>query len=321
MSAEKPLALFLMGPTAAGKTDLAIDLVEKGNCEIISVDSAQIYKDMNIGTAKPDAATLIRAPHYLIDICDPSETYSAVQFRADALKVMADIVNRGKTPLLTGGTMLYFKSLVEPMADMPGGDEKVRAALQEKQDTEGLSALVEELRQVDKKAFEKIDLQNPQRVQRALEVFRITGKPISSYWAEGVHDGKGRLSENAVEQFPYRLKQYAVMPEDRTILHKRIEQRFHLMLDQGFEDEVRSLYERGDLHLDLPSMRSVGYRQMWQFFEGVHDHKEMVERGIIATRQLAKRQMTWLRGWPDLEVIDTTQNNRTTYCAKILSLI
>jgi len=306
-----------MGPTAAGKTDLAIDLVENGGCEIISVDSAQIYNDMNIGTAKPDAVTLQRAPHHLINICDPSETYSAVQFRKDALKVMSDIVARGKVPLLTGGTMLYFKTLVEPMADLPPGDEAVRAQLAALFESEGLIPLVAELAQVDPAAHDKIDLKNPQRVQRALEVFRITGKPISAFWAEGVHDGKGKLSQIGINQFPFDLAQYAVIPNERSVLHARIAKRFQIMLDLGFENEVRRFFERSDLHLDLPSMRSVGYRQMWQYFEGEYDYPQMVERGIIATRQLAKRQLTWLKGWPELSILDTTKVDSTVYSKQI----
>lgn len=316
---EKPCALFLMGPTAAGKTDLAIDLVEQGQCEIISVDSAQVYKGLDIGSAKPDAETLKRAPHHLIDICDPAESYSAVQFKSDALKVMGEIVERGKTPLLTGGTMLYFKTLVEPMADLPGGDEAIRSALSDTLAESGLGMLVKELQDVDPVAFERIDLQNPQRVQRALEVYRMTGKPISSFWAEGVHDGKGKLAQSAIAEFPFELKQFAVMPLDRQVLHQRIAKRFQLMLEQGFEQEVRALYERGDLHLDLPSMRAVGYRQMWQYFEGELNYTDMVERGIIATRQLAKRQLTWLRGWPELQLLDTTEANSTKYTQQVLS--
>ncbi|MFQ3231879.1 MAG: tRNA dimethylallyltransferase, partial [Reinekea sp.] len=295
----KPSAIFLMGPTAAGKTDLALSLVEQGQCEIISVDSAQVFKGMDIGAAKPDAQTLARAPHHLIDIRDPAESYSAVEFRKDALKVMAEITSRGNTPLLTGGTMLYFKTLVEPMADLPPGDESIRKQLQTTFETKGLIPLLVELEQNDPIAFAKIDQKNPQRVQRALEVFRITGKPISSFWAKGVHDGKGSLAQAAVTDFPYRLKQFAVIPNDRKVLHQRIALRFQQMIDQGFEQEVRALYDRGDLHLDLPSMRCVGYRQMWQYFEGELSFDEMIERGVIATRQLAKRQLTWLRGWPN----------------------
>jgi tRNA dimethylallyltransferase len=315
----KPTAVFLMGPTAAGKTYLAIDLVENGNCERVSVDTSPVFIGMDIGSAKPDAQTLGRAPHHLIDICDPAETYSAVQFRSDALSVMQSIVERGRIPLLTGGTMLYFKTLVEPMADLPGGDEQVRIALAEKMNELGLESLVAELSQIDPIAHARIDLQNPQRVQRALEVFRVTGKPISSFWAEGVHDGKGKLAESAMDAFPFELKQYAVMPEDRKVLHERIATRFHQMIEQGFEQEVRGLYDRGDLHLDLPSMRAVGYRQMWQHFEGELGFDEMIERGIIATRQLAKRQLTWMRGWPRLTIFDTSSVSSTKYTEQVLT--
>ncbi|EAR09591.1 tRNA (adenosine(37)-N6)-dimethylallyltransferase MiaA [Reinekea blandensis] len=317
MSSDKPTAVFLMGPTAAGKTDLAIELVEQGGCEIISVDSAQVYRDMDIGTAKPDAETLRRAPHHLIDLLDPAESYSAVQFRQDALAKMAEITAQGRIPLLTGGTMLYFKSLVEPMSDLPPGDDRVRAELQSQLQEQGLTGLLDELSRVDPEAYGRIDHQNPQRVLRALEVFKITGRPISSFWAEGVHDGRGRLSAEAASQFPYRLLQYIVMPQDRTVLHDRIAHRFRGMLELGFQNEVEALYRRGDLHLDLPSMRSVGYRQMWQYLDGTLDYDNMVERGIIATRQLAKRQLTWLRGWPDATVLDTSIENSVRYATQV----
>ncbi|MEJ2043427.1 MAG: tRNA (adenosine(37)-N6)-dimethylallyltransferase MiaA [Reinekea sp.] len=317
----KPKAILLMGPTAAGKTDLAIDLVKHGQCEIISVDSAQIYRGMDIGSAKPDAQTLALAPHHLIDIRDPAESYSAVNFREDALAVMAAITARGNIPLLTGGTMLYFKTLVEPMADLPGADEQIRNDLQNQMSSAGLESLVAELKQVDPVACERIDLNNPQRVQRALEVYRISGRPISSFWAEGVHDGKGRLAEQAIAQFPYKLQQYVVMPQDRKILHERIARRFHLMLELGFEAEVRALYERGDLHLDLPSIRCVGYRQMWQYFDGEYDYSTMIDKGIIATRQLAKRQLTWIRGWPTVTLLDTSFVSSTTYTDQVLEFL
>jgi tRNA dimethylallyltransferase len=319
MSVEKPLALFLMGPTAAGKTNLAMSLVEQGQCEIISVDSAQIYKGMDIGTATPTAAELVRAPHHLINICDPAETYSAVQFRNDALALMSQISARGHIPLLTGGTMLYFKTLVEPLAEMPPSDEGVRAEIQQQLATQGLQALVDELKQVDPVAYSQIELQNPQRVQRALEVYRVSGKPISGFWAEGTSDGKGKLSQSAIDNFPYRLLQYAVIPTDRKVLHERIAKRFHQMIAMGFEEEVRALFERGDLHLDLPSIRSVGYRQMWLYFLDEYRRDEMIERGIIATRQLAKRQLTWLRGWSGLNEIDIQACSTERWCRKILA--
>ncbi|HET8902675.1 MAG TPA: tRNA (adenosine(37)-N6)-dimethylallyltransferase MiaA [Saccharospirillum sp.] len=305
-SADKPTAIFLMGPTAAGKTELALSLVEAGRCEIISVDSAQVYRGMNIGTAKPDAATLQRAPHHLIDICDPADSYSAAQFRTDALAAMNDIHQRGRIPLLTGGTMLYFKALVEPLAAMPPADEAVRQVLQAQFDNEGLASLLRELEAVDPAAFARIDRQNPQRVLRALEVYRVSGRPISAFWAESVNDGKGRLAETAAQTFPWHLIQLAVIPADRLILHERIARRFQLMLEQGFEQEVRALRARGDLHPDLPSIRAVGYRQMWQFLDGQIDHATLIETGVAATRQLAKRQLTWLRKWPDLAKLEPT---------------
>lgn len=298
--ADKPLALFLMGPTAAGKTDLALDLVARGDCEIISVDSAQVYRGMDIGTAKPNAATLARAPHHLIDIRDPADPYSAADFRDDALAVMRDITQRGRIPILTGGTMLYYKALVEPLAEMPPADETVRATLQRELEHAGLERLLDELAVVDPSAWSRIDRRNPQRVLRALEVCRISGRPISTFWDASVNDGRGRLAESAIEAFPWRLLQFAVAPSERGVLHERIARRFHWMLEQGFEAEVRSLYERGDLHLDLPSIRAVGYRQMWHYLDGDWDRDTMIERGIVATRQLAKRQLTWLKRWPRL---------------------
>lgn len=319
MNTTKPRAIFIMGPTAAGKTDLALELVERGPCEIVSVDSAQVYRGMDIGTAKPDADTLRRAPHHLIDIIDPSQAYSAYQFRNDALRLMQQISDRGKIPVLVGGTMLYFKSLVEPMSDLPAADERIRADLANTHTLQGLDVLLEELAVVDPDAFARIDRQNPQRVLRALEVYRQTGKPISAFWAEGVHDGKGRLSAHAIEQFPFRLTQYIVVPERRSTLHERIEKRFKLMLEAGFEAEVERLVVRGDLHLDLPSIRSVGYRQMWQYLHGELQYQEMVERGVIATRQLAKRQLTWLKGWPEVVTFDTAQHNLNQLCSRILA--
>jgi tRNA dimethylallyltransferase len=301
---DKPLAIFLMGPTAAGKTDLALSLVEQGRCEIISVDSAQVFRGMDIGTAKPDLETLRRAPHHLIDLCDPADSYSAAQFRKDALAAMDHIHKRGRVPLLTGGTMLYFKALVEPLAAMPPADEGVRRQLQATLDSTGLASLIQELNDVDPEALQRIDQQNPQRVMRALEVYRTSGRPISAFWAESVNDGKGRLAQGAAADFPWSLLQLAVIPGDRAVLHDRIARRFTVMLEAGFEQEVRGLMARGDLHPDLPSMRCVGYRQMWQYLEGHIDHLTLKETAVAATRQLAKRQLTWLRKWPDVTVLD-----------------
>lgn len=303
-----------MGPTAAGKTALSFELVEKFDCEIISVDSALVFRQMDIGTAKPDADTLSAIPHHLINICDPTEAYSAYRFRDDALQAMDDIRQRGKTPLLVGGTMLYYKALLEPMADLPPGNDVIRHQLSQQFEAEGLAPLVEELMRVDPAGATRIHLQNPQRVMRALEVFRLTGRPISELWQEGEHDGKGGLSETALEKLPYQLAQFVVMPEQRTVLHQRIEQRFHQMLDMGFEQEVRSLRQRGDLNPELMSMRSVGYRQMWQYLDDEYSYEEMVQKGMAATRQLAKRQFTWLRKWPRLNVMYSDQLSLAEQC-------
>lgn len=293
--------IFLMGPTAAGKTDLAVSLVERFNAEIISVDSALIYKDMDIGTAKPDAETLRRAPHRLIDIIDPAESYSVAQFRHDALEAIEQIHAAGKIPLLAGGTMLYYKALLEGLAELPSSDAAVRDKLVQQLKQDGLPSLVKDLQKLDPISAARITLDNPQRVIRALEVFLSTGTPISEYW--------DRQLQQTDNPFPYVTVQMAVAPQDRAVLHQRIEKRFHIMLEQGFEQEVINLKQRGDLHLDLPSMRCVGYRQMWQYLDGVLSYEEMIEKGIIATRQLAKRQLTWLRGWQGLQWFDSTHTH------------
>lgn len=286
-----PPAICLMGPTASGKTDLAIEIAERLPCEIISVDSALIYRGMDIGTAKPDAETLARAPHRLIDIRDPAQTYSAAEFRADAIEQMQDIVAAGRIPLLVGGTMMYFKVLREGIANMPAGDRAVRAKIQAEADRLGWQALHEKLQQIDPVAAEKIHPNNPQRLMRALEVFEITGIALGEHWQK---------QARSVADLPCQLHQFALLPGERAALHARIEKRFKLMLEQGFVDEVKALFERSDLHKDLPSMRSVGYRQVWEYLEGNLTYDEMVFRGIVATRNLAKRQLTWLRGWPQL---------------------
>lgn len=306
MSADQPTAIFLMGPTAAGKTDLSLALTERLGCEIVSVDSALVYRGMDIGTAKPDAEVRCRYPHHLIDLIDPAEAYSAVRFRDDALTAMQAITDRGRIPLLTGGTMLYYKALVEPLATMPGAHPEIREAMQQVLQTEGLAPLLGELEQVDPVAWARIDRGNPQRVLRALEVYRASGKPISQFWAESDNDGHGSLSSEALAAFPWRVVQLCVAPNDRTVLHQRIAMRFEAMLAEGFEAEVRQLFERGDLHPDLQSIRSVGYRQMWHYLAGEWSWEQMAERGIIATRQLAKRQLTWLRRWPDLHWLDSS---------------
>lgn len=284
----KQPVIFLMGPTAAGKTALALDLVQHANAEIISVDSALIYRGMDIGTAKPDAAEQALAPHRLIDILDPLQAYSAADFRRDALWHIADIQQKGKVPLLVGGTMLYFKALLEGISPLPDADPQIRAELERRASIEGWQQLHRQLAVVDPVSAARIHPNDPQRINRALEVYLKTGKSLTEWTAE-----KG-------EALPYPVRQFAIAPTERAVLHQRIEQRFMQMLQQGFEQEVITLKQRGDLHPDLPSMRCVGYRQMWDYLDGLVPYSEMVYRGIAATRQLAKRQLTWLRSWQDL---------------------
>ena len=293
MSKSLPLALFLMGPTASGKTELAIRLRQKYPVEIISVDSALIYKGMDIGTAKPDEQELALAPHRLINILDPKNSYSAADFRRDALKEMADIVAQGKIPLLVGGTMLYYKALLEGLSPLPAADPAIRQQIEEESEQKGWEALHQELAMIDPVSAQRIHPNDPQRLSRALEVFRITGKTLTELTAK-----KG-------EPIPYRVKQFAVMPTQRSELHRRIELRFEKMIAAGFEQEVSTLHQRSDLHLDLPSIRCVGYRQMWEYLDGNGTLDEAVFKGICATRQLAKRQITWLRSWNDLTWLDS----------------
>ena len=284
-SEHKPLAIFLMGPTASGKTDLAIQLRQQLPVEVISVDSALIYRGMDIGTAKPSKAELALAPHRLIDICDPAESYSAANFRTDALREMQEISAQGKIPLLVGGTMLYYKALLEGLSPLPSADEKVRSEIEAKAELIGWAGLHQELSKIDPISAQRINPNDSQRINRALEVFYLTGKTLTELTAQ-----KG-------EALPYDILQFAIAPEQREVLHLRIEQRFHKMIELGFQQEVEKLYRRADLNENLPSIRCVGYRQMWEYLRGDYDHDEMVFRGICATRQLAKRQITWLRGW------------------------
>jgi tRNA dimethylallyltransferase len=281
---DQPLAILLMGPTASGKTDLAVELVARLPCDIVSVDSALVYRGMDIGTAKPDAATLAQAPHRLIDICDPAEAYSAARFRADALREMAQISAAGRVPLLVGGTMLYFRALQQGLAEMPEADPELRARLEDELQRHGLAALHARLARIDPVAAARIHPNDPQRTLRALEVWELTGEPLSRLQAVAARDA-----------LPYRLVKLARAPREREVLRTRIARRFTQMLEQGFEAEVQRLLERGDLSPELPSMRSVGYRQMLEYLSGAYDHASMVEKAVNATRQLAKRQMTWLR--------------------------
>lgn len=290
----KPLAVAVMGPTAAGKTDLAIALHQHLNADIISVDSALIYRGMDIGTAKPSAQELRRAPHRLIDICDPADTYSAADFVRDAKSAMAEIVAAGRTPLLVGGTMLYFKALLEGLSPMPPADPTIRATIESAAAERGWPAMHAELAKVDPLSAARLHPNHSQRICRALEVFRASGKPMSA-WQTG---GSGGVQD------AYNWIQIAVAPQERSLLHQRIETRFDKMLELGFIEEVAALRGRGDLHEGMPSMRAVGYRQVWQYLSGECDLATMRERGIAATRQLAKRQLTWLRGWHGLSWVN-----------------
>ena len=295
-SKHKPLAIFLMGPTASGKTDLAIQLRQQLPVEVISVDSALIYRGMDIGTAKPSKAELALAPHRLIDICDPAESYSAANFRTDALREMQEISAQGKIPLLVGGTMLYYKALLEGLSPLPSAEEKVRSEIEAKAALIGWGGLHQELCKIDPISAQRINPNDSQRINRALEVFYLTGKTLTELTAQ-----KG-------EALPYNILQFAIAPEQREVLHLRIEQRFHKMIELGFQQEVEKLYRRPDLNENLPSIRCVGYRQMWEYLRGDYDHDEMVFRGICATRQLAKRQITWLRGWTSpIQWLDSLQ--------------
>jgi tRNA dimethylallyltransferase len=292
-------AICLMGPTASGKTALAIELVQRLPLEIVSVDSAQIYKTMDIGTGKPDAKTLTLAPHRLIDFLDPLESYSAARFCEDARREMADIRASGKVPLLVGGTMLYFKALRDGLASMPAADERVRADILSRANAGGWAAIHAELAAVDPVAAARIHPNDPQRLQRALEVFLVSGRSLSDWQA----------MQSPLPDGGDALVFLSIQPVDRSVLHQRIERRFRQMLEDGLVEEVEALYARGDLGPELPSVRSVGYRQVWQYLSQEIGYDGMVERGIIATRQLAKRQITWLRSWPLLQNFGSDDKN------------
>ena len=299
-----PPAIFLMGPTAAGKTDLAIELTKVLPCELISVDSALVYRGMDIGTAKPSKALLAEYPHQLIDILDPAQSYSAADFRRDALQAMAEISARGNIPLLVGGTMLYFKALLEGLADMPAADAQVRESLEADAQRLGWQALHERLAAVDPVSAARIHPNDPQRLIRALEVFLVSGASMTEHRARQIAQSTD-VGASGSGQLPYTVANLAIAPTDRRVLHDRIALRFGQMLEQGFVDEVKALHDRGDLHASLPSIRAVGYRQVWDHLDGKLTATEMQERGVIATRQLAKRQFTWLRSWADLHWLDS----------------
>ena len=287
-------AIFLMGPTASGKTGAAVDLVSKLPVELISVDSALVFRDMNIGTAKPDAGTLAKAPHHLIDIINPTSAYSAANFRADALKLMAEITARGKVPVLVGGTMLYFKALEGGLGGLPEANPAIRARLDLEAAQIGWSAMHAKLASIDPETASRLMPNDMQRIQRALEVHAVTGKTMSVLFAEQTSD-----------VLPYRLLKIALIPSDRKVLHERIAARFEAMLKAGFLDEVKALIKKyPSLTPESTSMRCVGYRQALERLAGQYDDAELRDRGIFATRQLAKRQLTWLRGMDDVVEID-----------------
>ena len=295
-----PPAIFLMGPTASGKTGVAVELAQSMNVELISVDSALVYRDMDIGTAKPDTETLKIAPHHLIDIINPTESYSAASFRHDALRLMADITARGKIPLLVGGTMLYFRALQNGLSDLPVADPVVRAELDALIAQHGIAYLHRQLASVDAATAARLAPNDTQRIQRAMEIYRLTNSPMSEL-----------LKQKTSSPLPYRILNIALIPNDRHVLHQRIATRFEQMMKRGLVSEVRGLRQRYDLHPDLPSMRCVGYRQAWQFLDGEINEMQLLETGLAATRQLAKRQLTWLRSTPDVIAIDCLSANLT----------
>jgi tRNA dimethylallyltransferase len=296
MQDKLPPAIFIMGPTAAGKTDLALELAKRHPLEIISVDSALVYRGMDIGTAKPSAEILKQFPHHLVDILEPTETYSAGRFRDDALSLMADITSRGKVPLLVGGTMLYFNALQKGMSKLPSADPAVRAKLDVEAAEFGLAYLHQRLAEVDPVAAARIHVNDPQRLQRALEVYEITGKSLTE------------LTAAQGETLPYKVSKIIVAPFDRAVLHQRIAKRYREMVDNGFLTEVQKLYQRGDCHPGLPSIRAVGYRQAWAYLSGELDMETFVDKAIVATRQMAKRQITWLRSQDDGVWFDSGQS-------------
>ncbi|MDG1164640.1 MAG: tRNA (adenosine(37)-N6)-dimethylallyltransferase MiaA [Porticoccaceae bacterium] len=310
-----PRAIFVMGPTASGKTDLAIELRKHLPVELINVDSAQVYRQLNIGSAKPDAETLEAAPHRLLDIRDPSQAYNAADFLADAKTEMEEIVESGKIPLLVGGSMMYFKVLLEGLSDLPEANQQIRDELEQRASVEGWPSLYTELQQVDPVTASRLHPNHSQRIQRALEIYRITGVAMSSLQGSSV----GGLQDY------YDIVQFSLIPQNRSQLHNRIEFRFKQMMELGFEREVQNLYLRGDLHVNLPAIRSVGYRQLWDYCAGECNLSEAVEKGVIATRQLAKRQMTWLRNWP--KAIEIKVDNQSGYlsteeiCAQCLKML
>ena len=290
---DRPAAILLMGPTASGKTGVALELAQHFPVEIISVDSALVYRRMDIGTAKPDLTTRLKVPHHLIDLIDPTEGYSAAQFCEDALEAMRDIVERERVPLLTGGTMLYFKALQEGLSDLPAADADIRMVIDAMAIETGWPAIHRELERIDPATAERLDPNDAQRIQRAMEIFYLTGKPMSELIAAG-----------RSASLPYRLIPIALIPGDRAALHQRIAARFEEMLELGLINEVRALREDYDLKPSLPSMRCVGYRQAWKYLDGEFGLGTLRDKAVAATRQLAKRQLTWLRAMEGVNTFD-----------------
>lgn len=295
---DSPPVIFIMGPTASGKTDLAVELVRRFPCDIISVDSAMVYRGMDIGTAKPGPDILAQAPHRLIDILDPAVAYSAAQFRADALREIEAIHAAGRIPLLVGGTMLYFRALQHGLSALPSADAEVREAIDAEARERGWGVLHQRLAQIDPAAAARIHPNDPQRIQRALEVHQLTGRPLSSFFTGQV---------TSMPALRGTLIKVVMAPGDRSLMRRRIETRFNQMLERGLIREVEALYQRGDLERELPSIRSVGYRQVWEYLSDELSYSAMVERATTATRQLAKRQLTWLRREESAQWFDSLQ--------------
>jgi tRNA dimethylallyltransferase len=306
--ADKKRVFCLAGPTACGKSDLVLGIAEKHDIEVVSVDSVSVYRGMDIGAAKPSADVLRKMPHHLIDICDPKEAYCAAQFCKDAKEAIDGVLLRNRLPLLVGGTMLYYRALLMGLAPLPAANHNVRKMIADRALKEGWGVLHQELSQLDPQAGARIHQNDPQRIQRALEICLSTGKSVSTQF------------ENTQKTFDdsYDVLMLGLMPEDRTVLHARIEKRFHDMLAQGFIDEVALLRGRGDLSPDLPAFRAVGYKQVWKYLDGSINYDQMVGESIAATRQLAKRQLTWLRNWPNLSIFDCFNSN---LLSKVLTLM
>ena len=306
MTSQTGPVVAIMGPAASGKTGLALELAKHIPAEIISVDSALVYRHMDIGTAKPTPEEMAIAPHWLVDIIEPNEAYSVAEFVKDATRLIGEIHSRGKLPILAGGTIMYFNALINGISPLPKSDTKIRDDIAREAEEKGWQVLHDELAVIDPVAAARIHPNDPQRLTRALEVYRSSGQTLT-HW-----------QQQATTRCPYNIEQFAIAPQDRAVLHDRIAQRFDLMLEQGLVAEVEKLYQRGDLNEDMPSIRSVGYRQVWQYLNGELSYADMRDRGIIATRQLAKRQLTWLRGWSELTWLDTfAKDNLTKITAKV----